>query len=531
MAALLHARGGIATATSTSFSPSSAPSRIVASSRARVPVAATARSRPHASISAVASAAPQPKSSTSRSPLADNARRRSPSSSFSTTETAAVAQAKQSFTTTKGPFAGVTNGDQFAAVLKAGELSFLFLLLLFFSNEGGRRRTKEKRKSASKKENERRHREAAKLTFASCHPPPPSSSPLPAPEKSGAAAGKIPPQLVDGFLDFYGNYRAAVVNSGVQGADEAEVARVMTAIADRVLDQFVHPYEFPSAHERILSPYDYYAFGQSYVRNLVDFDRSALGHLDRFREVERQLAAGDNVVLLANHQTEADPAVWALLLEGAGLARLASDVAYVAGDRVVTDPLCKPFSMGRNLFCVHSKKHLDDDPALKEEKQRTNRRTLGALSKALGMGGQLLWIAPSGGRDRPDAATGEWAPAAFDPAAVELMRQLCAKAAPRGHLWPLAMDSGNMMPPPPATEKAIGERRLTNFVGVGISLGEELDLEALVEGIDEKDREARAGAVAAAAFSAVCEQYDALKKAIRGGGATADGAYSQPWKN
>ena len=57
------------------------------------------------------------------------------------------------------------------------------------------------------------------------------------------------------------------------------------------------------------------------------------------------------------------------------------------------------------------------------------------------------------------------------------------------------------------------------------------DLEALVEGIDEKDREARAGAVAAAAFSAVCEQYDALKKAIRGGGATADGAYSQPWKN
>ena len=88
-----------------------------------------------------------------------------------------------------------------------------------------------------------------------------------------------------------------------------------------------------------------------------------------------------------------------------------------------------------------------------------------------------------------------------------------------------------MMPPPPATEKTIGERRLTNFVGVGISLGKELDLEALVEGIDEKDRDARAGAVAAAAFFAVCEQYGALKKAIRGGGATADGAFTQPWKN
>ena len=43
------------------------------------------------------------------------------SSSSASVSTAAVAQAKQSYTTTDGPFAGVTNGDQFAAVLKAGE--------------------------------------------------------------------------------------------------------------------------------------------------------------------------------------------------------------------------------------------------------------------------------------------------------------------------------------------------------------------------------------------------------------------------
>lgn len=40
-----------------------------------------------------------------------------------------------------------------------------------------------------------------------------------------------------------------------------------------------------------------------------------------------------------------------------------------AGDRVVADPLCKPFSMGRNLFCVHSRKRMDDIPELKAEKQ------------------------------------------------------------------------------------------------------------------------------------------------------------------
>jgi hypothetical protein len=47
----------------------------------------------------------------------------------------------------------------------------------------------------------------------------------------------------------------------------------------------------------------------------------------------------------------------------------------------VTDPLCKPFSMGRNLFCVHSKKRLDDIPELKAAKQKQNRTTLVTMAK------------------------------------------------------------------------------------------------------------------------------------------------------
>lgn len=31
---------------------------------------------------------------------------------------------------------------------------------------------------------------------------------------------------------------------------------------------------------------------------------------------------------------------------------------FVAGDRVTTDLLAQPFSMGRNLLCIYSKKHL-----------------------------------------------------------------------------------------------------------------------------------------------------------------------------
>ena len=75
-------------------------------------------------------------------------------------------------------------------------------------------------------------------------------------------------------------------------------------------------------------------------------------------------------------------AVWSLLLEGTH-PRVATDVFYVAGDRVVSDHLCKPFSMGRNLFCVHSKKHMGDDPAHREAKQRTNRKTLTEMLREL----------------------------------------------------------------------------------------------------------------------------------------------------
>lgn len=65
----------------------------------------------------------------------------------------------------------------------------------------------------------------------------------------------------------------------------------------------------------------------------------------------------------------------------------------------------------------------------------------------LSTGGSLVWIAPSGGRDRPDA-DGKWTPDPFDPAAVELMASLIGRAKKPGHLYPMAMYSYPIMPPP-----------------------------------------------------------------------------------
>lgn len=41
--------------------------------------------------------------------------------------------------------------------------------------------------------------------------------------------------------------------------------------------QFLDPYTFPSAHQRLLEPYNYFAFGQRYVGTLIDFANSFLG--------------------------------------------------------------------------------------------------------------------------------------------------------------------------------------------------------------------------------------------------------------
>lgn len=45
------------------------------------------------------------------------------------------------------------------------------------------------------------------------------------------------------------------------------------------------------------------------------------------------------------------------------------------------------------------------------------------MQRKMNEGGALIWIAPSGGRDRPKE-DGKWSPDAFDPTAVDLMRNL-----------------------------------------------------------------------------------------------------------
>jgi len=347
--------------------------------------------------------------------------------------------------------------------------------------------------------------------------------------EASLAGHPMAPKLLVLWRDFYNNYSRAVLGSKVPGADEKLVAQVQASIADNVMLQFKDPYTFPSFHQRMITPtYSYFEFGQRYVASLTDFANSVLGHRERWDQAAAQLAAGENVVLLANHQTEADPGVFAHMLMSVHPS-MAEEVVYVAGDRVVTDPMCKPFSMGRNLFCVHSKKHLNDIPEQRAAKMETNRKTLIAMQRSLNKGGMLIWIAPSGGRDRPNAE-GKYIPDKFDPAAVELMRSLTARAKKPGHIYPMAMFSWPMMPPPKTIDKDIGERRITNWTPVGISLCEELDVSKVLSGINTDDKEQQQKALAEAAHRASVEEFEALQEAIFNPSKRGPGTpYTQPW--
>jgi glycerol-3-phosphate O-acyltransferase len=343
-------------------------------------------------------------------------------------------------------------------------------------------------------------------------------------------AKRLPSRAGPGMQLFFNNYKNAMNSSGRPDAVETAI-RVMSMVFDRIMVQFEDPFTFKSHHLAIREPYDYYQFGQKYVGPLLNYSESYLGNLHTFDKIEEQVKAGNNVVLLSNHQTEADPAVMALLLEHSH-PFLAENMTYVAGDRVVHDPFCKPFSMGRNLLCVYSKKHINDVPELAAEKTRANRKTLQEMARLFRAGGQLIWIAPSGGRDRPDPATGKWGPAAFDDSSCELMRRLCDDSPIPGHLYPLALLCYDIMPPPPTLDKALGEQRLTNYHGVGMSVGPEVDFSTICQGIDDR-KQARA-VYSAAVFEKVVEQYAVLEAAVHGSkglaSSTEEVQLQQPWE-
>lgn len=317
------------------------------------------------------------------------------------------------------------------------------------------------------------------------------------------AEGAIDKTIYATFKELYESYKGSLEASGME-MDEPVFIELLTLVKE----QLASPYKFEPFHERIRTPYDYFAFGKAFTRPLVIEEKSRVFHSENLDKIEQQIAAGDNVILLANHQTETDPQLMNLALEKTH-PKLAEEMVFVAGHRVVTDPMAIPFSMGCNLLCIYSKRHIDNPPEHKEEKQRHNQRTMKKMKELLAEGGKCIYVAPSGGRDRPDE-NGNAVVSPFDPQSIEMFRLMARQAKRPAHFYPLALATYDILPPPLEVKTELGEERRTKREGIFFSFGDELDF-ATLPGADSKDKQEQRSLRAQHIWSLVNNEYHRIK--------------------
>lgn len=286
---------------------------------------------------------------------------------------------------------------------------------------------------------------------------------------------KLPKGIIHTIHTFLKSYLSALEDAKHQ---KDSLVPLLKGYVEAISAQNKNPYLFPPYHEKRRVPYDYYHFGMEFLRPLVDFSRSTFTGIDQLEIIRRQIELGDNVILFANHQIEADPQAISLLIEK-GFPEIAEEMIFVAGHRVTTDPIAVPFSLGRNLLCIYSRNYIENPPEEKQTKVQHNRRTMKRMGELLNEGGACIYVAPSGGRDRPDD-NGVVQLAPFDPQSIEMFRIVANHATRPTHFYPMALSTYHILPPPLARKSELGEERIARFGPIHLAIGEEIPMDELV---------------------------------------------------
>lgn len=289
--------------------------------------------------------------------------------------------------------------------------------------------------------------------------------------KASADKGNISSDIYVTLHAFYNSYCEALQG---QGRNLAEYLPNLHLYLKLVEEQLREPYAFPPYHKRIDKPIDHYHFGLDFLRPVVIYKESSVHGLEHVDKIVSQLEKGDNVILFANHQTEPDPQAIGLLLDRTH-PNFAKDIIFIAGHRVTTDPLAVPLSLGCNLLCIFSKKYVETEPEKKQEKLRHNQRTMNVMGQLFAEGGKCVYVAPSGGRDRPNAA-GIVEVAPFDPQSIEMFRLIASQSGRPTHYYPLSLATYALLPPPNIINKEMGEERHTKCTPIHLAFGEEIDM-------------------------------------------------------
>lgn len=85
-------------------------------------------------------------------------------------------------------------------------------------------------------------------------------------------AKRLPTSAAVAMEDVYQNDQNVVFESGNPNAKEIVLSNIATDF-DRILLQFEDPFTFSNYHRAIREPFDYYIFGQNYIRPLISETR------------------------------------------------------------------------------------------------------------------------------------------------------------------------------------------------------------------------------------------------------------------
>lgn len=308
-------------------------------------------------------------------------------------------------------------------------------------------------------------------------------------------------RLVEGFYESYRSVASA------HGHEEHHYTYLFLDYLDQILDYLQSPFEFSPFHRQVRTPFDNFRFGIEFIKPLVNATDSKIFGLNNLEHVCEAIHKGENVILLANHQTEADPMAISLMLRDKK-PKLSQDMIYVAGERVLTDPLSVPFSLGCNLLCIYSKRYIDNPPNLREKKQLHNKKTMQLLSELLSEGGHCIYVAPSGGRDRKDSS-GQLVPAEFDPQSIEMLYLMAKKAKKKTSFLPLSLYTYSILPPPESIQLELGEVRKTEGGPIRLFFGSPIDVDSFQKQYSD-DKLLRRKKRAEHIYSLVLENYQKM---------------------
>jgi glycerol-3-phosphate O-acyltransferase len=286
--------------------------------------------------------------------------------------------------------------------------------------------------------------------------------------------GHFSAKIIGILHQFLSTYEQVLVQKKI---DPLLHLQTMKDLIEKVDQQLTHPYNFQPFHKRVKEPFDYQEFGLNFIRPLIDWENSTLRGIENIEKMRHQLNCKHNVILLANHQIEADPQVINLLLEPVD-KKLGDEMIFIAGERVIVDPLAVPFSKGCNLLCIYSKKYIDFPPENRAVKQLHNKKTMDLMSSLLAEGGHCIYVALSGGRDRRNAE-GQVEVASFDPNNLEMFQLMAKKAKTPTHFYPLSLATFKILPPPESTQIELGEARITQGGPVHLHFGNEIHFDQL----------------------------------------------------